>query len=74
MIETQLEGEANCMEQGARLFTPRSTRAMEFFEKFETKHISQDGMFHYAKQESRQAVGLIFEFEVGNNEGSLFYG
>ena len=62
------------MDQGARLFTPRSTRAIDFFDQFETKHISQDGMFQYAKPESRQAIGMMYTFKgVTTDGGTLIY-
>ena len=61
------------MEQGGRLFTPRSTRAMKYFEEFEHLHISKDAMFHYAKDKSRQAIGMKFEYKVGDAEGVLKY-
>ena len=61
------------MEQGGRLFTPRSTRAMEYFEEFENLHIGRDAMFHYAKAESRQVIGMNFVYKVGDAEGVLKY-
>ena len=61
------------MEQGARLFTPRSTRAIDFFNKFEVKHITQDGMFQYATADSRQAIGMMYVMESENTEGKLKY-
>ena len=61
------------MEQGARLFTPRSTRAMQYFQNFEKTHISLSGMFQYAIPESRQAIGMKFEFNDVGNETSLIY-
>ena len=61
------------MQQGARLFTPRSTRAMQFFQKFEKMHVSQDGMFQYAIPESRQAIGMKFEFDDESNDTTLLY-
>ena len=68
-----MEGELKCMEQGGRLFTPRSTRAMKYFEEFENLHIGRDGMFHYARAKSRQAIGMKFEYKVGDAEGVLKY-
>ena len=61
------------MQQGGRLFTPRSTRPMEFFEEFENLHISKDAMFQYAKSQSRMAIGLKFIYETGNTDGLLLY-
>ena len=61
------------MDQGARLLTPRSTRAIDFFEEFEAKHIGKDGMFQYAIPESRQAIGMMYTFENANTEGTLLY-
>ena len=61
------------MDQGARLFAPRSTRAMQYFQSFEQKHIGLSGMFQYAIPESRQAIGLNFQFEDRSNDTSLIY-
>ena len=72
-IGTQDHGKLKCMEQGARLFTPRSTRAIDFFNKFEVKHITKDGMFQYATADSRQAIGMMYVMESENTEGKLKY-
>ena len=61
------------MKQGGRLFTPRSTRAMIYFEEFENLHISSDAMFQYAKDQSRQAIGLSFKYNIGDSTGSIVY-
>ena len=59
------------MQQGGRLFTPRSTRAMEYFETFENLHIGKDEMFQYATGVGRQALGMTYVPE--NPEGKLTY-
>ena len=61
------------MQQGSRLFTPRSTRAMEFFKKFEQRHIGIDHMFQYAEWLGIIAVGMMYPIETVNTEGSLLY-
>ena len=63
----------NCMNQGGRLFAPRSKRAIEFFVEFERMHISNDAMFQYAKTQSRQMIGLQFDYEIGDGHDSLIY-
>ena len=73
MIGTQNEGELNCMQQGSRLFTPRSTRAMEFFKKFEQRHIGMDDMFQYNKNKGRMAIGMMYPIENANTHGPLIY-
>ena len=73
MAETQEEAESNCMQQGARLFTPRSTRAKKFFEEFEEMHVGKDSMFQYAKDVSRQAIGMMYPLESPGTEVSLIY-
>ena len=72
-IGSQLEGELNCMQQGGRLFAPRSTRAVKYFEEFENIHIGKDAMFQFAKEQSRQAIGLHFNYEIGDTDGELIY-
>ena len=76
-------GKLNCMQQGGRLFTPRSTRAMEFFETYEAMHIGKasrpsyyassnvEKMFHYATSDGRQAIGMTYVPE--DPEGKLMY-
>ena len=63
------------MEQGARLFQPRSTRALKFFTDMATNHISVTGMFYYATPQSlsRQAIGMMYKMESANTEGKLVY-
>ena len=63
------------MQQGSRLFTPRSTRAMEFFKKFEQRHIGKDSMFQYLanKARARLAIGMTYPIENAGTEGSLIY-
>jgi hypothetical protein len=73
MIGTQNEGELNCMQQGSRLFTPRSTRAMEFFKMFEQRHVGIDSMFQYNVNKGRIAVGMMYPWENANSERSLIY-
>ena len=63
------------MEQGARLFQPRSTRALKFFTEMAKDHISVTGMFYYATPQalSRQAIGMMYKMESANTEGKLVY-
>ena len=61
------------MQQGSRLFTPRSTRAMEYFKKFEQRHIAKDAMFEYAPYKGRLAIGMMYPIENTGTEGSLIY-
>ena len=48
------------MQQGARLLTPRSTRAIEFFQTFESLHVGKNEMFQYATGLGRQALGMKY--------------
>ena len=66
------------MQQGGRLFTPRSTRAMEFFETYEKKHIgkarpSGEKIYSFATSvgQGRQALGMTYVPE--DSEGKLIY-
>ena len=61
------------MEEGARLFQPRSTRALKFFTDMAKNHISVTGMFPYAVLQSRQAIGMMYKMESANTEGKLVY-
>ena len=61
------------MEQGARLFEPRSTRAIDFFTSMAKDHISVGGMFSYAGSQSRQAIGMLYNMDTANTEGKLVY-
>ena len=43
------------------MLTPRSTRAIEFFEKFEALHVGKDEMFQLATGLGRQALGMAYD-------------
>ena len=60
-IASDEDGKLNCMQQGARLLTPRSTRAIEFFEKYEALHVGKNEMFQFAPGLGRQALGMAYD-------------
>ena len=60
-IASEEDGKLNCMQQGARLLTPRSTRAIQFFEKYEALHVGKNEMFQFAPGLGRQTLGMAYD-------------
>ncbi len=71
--QTVAEAEKRCLDQGARLFQPRSEEAMIHLKKMRIDNLKPTQYYFSLKQTTYVVTGLMYEKKMGDGQFNLYY-